>query len=71
MRDHGIVSPLNRGVFYGYRGALGKLEGIALIGKNTLFEVRTNAALQALAQFARECPDIRMVMAEGEKLSKF
>lgn len=71
IRDNGIVSPLNRGTFYGYRNGRGKFEGVALIGKNTLFEVRTNEALRALAQFARGCPDIRMVMAEGEKLSKF
>jgi ribosomal protein S18 acetylase RimI-like enzyme len=71
MRDHGVVGPLNRGTFYCYRSASGKIEGIALIGKNTLFETRTGEALQALAQLARGCPDIRMVMAEGEKLSKF
>jgi hypothetical protein len=65
MRDHDIVSPRIRSIFYGYRDALGKLKGIALIGKNTFIEVCTNAALQALAQFARECPDILMVMEEG------
>lgn len=71
IRDNGIISPLNKGTFYGCRDAEGRLVGVAFIGKNTLFEVRTNEALQALAQRASECPDIRMVMAEGEKLSKF
>lgn len=71
IRDNGIVSSLHKGTFYGCRNAEGQLVGIAFIGKNTLFEVRTDEALQALAQRARECPDIRMVMAEGEKLSEF
>ena len=70
MRNYGIVKPRNRSIFYGYHGALGKFEGIALIGKNTFFEVRTHAALKALTP-VRDCPDIRMVMSEGEKLSKF
>lgn len=69
--DNGIISPHNRGIFHGCRDAKGRLIGIALIGKNTLFEVRTNKALEALSKYASGCPDIRMVLAEGEKLSKF
>lgn len=71
IRDYGIVSAAHRGRFYGCRDERGRLTGIALIGRNTLFEVRTHEALAALAEYARECPDIQMVMAEGEKLSKF
>jgi ribosomal protein S18 acetylase RimI-like enzyme len=71
IRDHGIVSPFHRGGFYGCRDFQGRLTGVALIGENTLFEVRTDEALRLLAQRAREFSGIRMMMAEGEKLAKF
>ncbi len=31
IRDNGLVSPLNRGTFYGYRDHTGRLRGVALI----------------------------------------
>ncbi|MFN2411480.1 MAG: hypothetical protein ABR535_00275 [Pyrinomonadaceae bacterium] len=51
--DNGIESELNRGKFFGYRGADGQLEGVALIGHSTLVEARTADALKALAFKAR------------------
>ncbi len=71
IRDHGVISPLHRGTFYGCRNSAGEFVGIALIGKHTLFEARTNAALTALAQRARACPNISMFLAESDKLAKF
>ncbi|MGB7201335.1 MAG: hypothetical protein WBD16_03600 [Pyrinomonadaceae bacterium] len=48
INDNGIESDLNRGVYYGYRGRQGKLEGVALIGHSTLVEARSDEALRAL-----------------------
>src|SRR5262245_58753655 len=45
INDNGMVSSLNRGTFYGFRGRAGKLEGVALIGHTTLVEARSEAAL--------------------------
>src|ERR1043166_2955718 len=36
IHDNGLESKLNRGEYYGYRGAAGTLEGVALIGHATL-----------------------------------
>jgi len=71
IRDHGIVSPQHRGAFYGYRDAGKNLVGAALIGRNTLFEAHKDEAIIAFARSARLCPELRMVFAEEEKLSKF
>jgi uncharacterized protein len=70
--DNGIESENNRGRFYGYRGASGKLEGVALIGHTTLVEVRSEEALKAFAVIARrsETP-IKMMMSDGETIEKF
>ena len=38
IREYGIVSPQHRGDFYGCRDGEGNLVGVALIGRNTLFE---------------------------------
>ncbi len=71
IRDHGIVSPKHRGIFYGCRDKKGDLVGIALIGRNLLFEADTDEAIEAFASRARDCPDVRMVFAEEEKLNIF
>jgi len=72
IADNGIVSDLNRGKFYGYRNAAGKLEGVALIGHSTLVEARSEAALKALAFTARrsETP-IHVIMSSGESADQF
>ncbi len=49
VHDNGVVSPLNPGLFYGYRNQAGALEGVALIGVKTVIEARTETALAALA----------------------
>mgnify|MGYP001433758517 CR=1 FL=1 len=72
INDNGMVSDLNRGKFYGYRGTKGELEGVALIGHSTLVEARTENALTALALTARtaETP-IHLVMSSGDSAQHF
>ena len=71
IHDNGIVSPFNRGTFYGCRDLNGGLEGVALVGHATLLETISDRALAALAQVARECPNTHMIMAEKERVADF
>ena len=72
INDNGIESTLNRGRFFAYRNAAGKIEGIALIGHTTLVEARTEAALKTLAFQARtsETP-IHLIMSGGNEAERF
>lgn len=69
--DNGVVSPLNRGSFYGYRNSEGLLEGVALIGHATLFEARSARALSAFAAIAQDCVRTHMLLGEMEKVESF
>lgn len=71
IHDNGIVSPFNRGTFYGCRDLHGRLEGVALVGHATLMETISDRALAALAQIARECPNTHMIMGEKERVADF
>jgi len=71
IHDNGIVSPLNRGVFYGCRDLNGQLEGVALVGHATLIETVSDRALAALAQVARECPNTHLIMGEKDRVADF
>lgn len=71
IHDHGIERPHNLGTFYGYWDSRGELKGVALIGRMTLFETRSDAATLAFAELARQASAIRMVMGESEGLEKF
>jgi ribosomal protein S18 acetylase RimI-like enzyme len=71
INDNGIVSPLNRGVFYGCRDLNGQLEGVALVGHATLMETLSDRALAALAHVARECPNTHLIMGEKERVADF
>jgi uncharacterized protein len=71
IRDNGLVSPLNRGTFYGCRDINGHLEGVGLIGHATLMETVSDRALQALAQVARDCPYTHMIMGEQDRIGDF
>src|SRR5512132_2669584 len=71
IHDNGIVSPFNRGTFYGCRDLMGQLEGVALVGHATLMETVSDRALAALAQVARECPNTHMIMGEKERVADF
>jgi uncharacterized protein len=71
IRDNGLVSPLNRGTFYGCRNRNGELEGVALIGHATLMETTTDRALEAFAEIAQTRSDMHMIMAERERVEEF
>ena len=71
MRQHGAVVPWPQGRFYGCRSALGRLEGVALIGRATMFEARSAAALSAFAAQARLCPSVNMILGEARDLEPF
>jgi uncharacterized protein len=71
IHDNGLVSPLNRGTFYGCRDEQGQLEGVALIGHATLVEARTARALTAFAQVARRSPDTHMILGEQKSVASF
>src|SRR5205085_9821998 len=64
VRRNGLSSPENRGTFYAYRDAGGRLEGVALIGHATLIEARGDAAIVAFARQAQECRDVFMLFAQ-------
>ncbi|HKQ99560.1 MAG TPA: hypothetical protein VJT09_02740, partial [Pyrinomonadaceae bacterium] len=69
--DNGVVSPLNRGSFYGYRNSAGQLEGVALIGHATLFEARSDEALAAFAALTQNCSRTHMLLGEMDKVEHF
>jgi ribosomal protein S18 acetylase RimI-like enzyme len=69
--DNGLVSPLNRGTFYGCQNSSGELLGVSLIGHVTQIETRTPEALGALARAAQGCPSAHVIMGEQEKMRAF
>jgi ribosomal protein S18 acetylase RimI-like enzyme len=71
IHDNGLVSPLNRGSFFGYRNTRGQLEGVALVGHATLFETQEDAALAAFATLTQSCPSCTTLLGEQEKMSRF
>jgi hypothetical protein len=71
IHDHGMESPHNGGDFYGYRNPRGILEGVALIGRMTMFETRSEAAMKAFAEVARGCASVKALMGVTEELEKF
>ena len=64
IRDNGIVSPHNRGTFYGCRNSEGRLEGVALVGHATLVEARRDEALVAFARLTRALDSTHLVRVE-------
>jgi predicted GNAT family acetyltransferase len=71
IKDNGLVSPLNRGDFYGCRNTQGELQGVALIGHITLFETNSEATLAAFACLTQNCESAYAVMGEESKVSRF
>ncbi len=71
IRDNGLSSEHNRGIFYGCRNSEGRLEGVALIGHATLIETRTRSAIRELALVAQIHSRLHMFMAEQEKAEIF
>jgi predicted GNAT family acetyltransferase len=71
IRDHGIESPLNRGLFYGYRNDQGLLEGVALIGHATLVETQNDDALRAFAQLKYRDTHAHLIRGEQQMMQRF
>lgn len=71
IRDNGILSPQNRGSFYGSRNRLGQLEGLALIGHATMVEAHTEDSLIALARVARNCQNAHLIRGEQQSIKTF
>ncbi|HEX8844532.1 MAG TPA: GNAT family N-acetyltransferase [Pyrinomonadaceae bacterium] len=71
IRDNGLESPFNRGTFYACRNRRGELEGVALIGHAMFIEVRSYAALKALARQAQNVHHTHMIMGEQERIEHF
>ena len=72
IKDNGLEGTENRGQYFGYRNAAGKLEGVALIGHTTLVESRSADSLHAFALIARrsETP-IHVMMSDGKTIESF
>jgi predicted GNAT family acetyltransferase len=71
IRDNNIVSPLNRGFFFGCRNDAGQLKGVALIGHATLLETNDDDALQAFAALKHEYTNSHLVRGEHEMIKRF
>ena len=71
IMDNGLVSPLNRGTFYGCRNRAGELEGVALIGHATLMETTTDRALAEFANVATQHTSTHMIMGESCRVREF
>jgi hypothetical protein len=71
IRDNGLLSPHNRGSFYGYRDRCGLLEGVGLVGHATVIEVRSEDALAAFARMARNCLNAHLIRGEQETMKNF
>jgi predicted GNAT family acetyltransferase len=71
IRDNGLVSPHNRGTFYGCRSSEGRLEGVALIGHATLIEARTARAMQEFSLVAQGFQNTHIILGETERVEQF
>ena len=71
IRDNGLVSPYNRGTFYGCRNSEGRLEGVALIGHATLIEARTSRAMKDFALVAQGYQRTHMILGEKDEVEEF
>src|SRR5688572_27727371 len=71
IRDYGIESELNRGIFYGSRDENNCLQGVALIGHATFIDARREAVIPEFARLAQDFPQIHMVLGEAELVEQF
>jgi GNAT superfamily N-acetyltransferase len=71
IRDNGVVSPQNRGRFYGCRSASGALAGVALLGHGVSFDSRCEAATELFASLARESAEPHLLMGESGQVRSF
>lgn len=71
ISDNGMVSPFNRGSFYGCRNSEGRLEGVALLGHATIIETGSDECLKAFAHLAKNCSLPHLIRGEQEKVESF
>jgi ribosomal protein S18 acetylase RimI-like enzyme len=71
VADNGLVSPFNRGDFYAYRGADGQLEGVALMGYNTVIDARSEAAAVVFAELAKTVANPFLILACEQQIDRF
>lgn len=71
ISDNGLVSSLNRGVFYACRDASRRLNGVALIGHVTMVETQSSAALECFAQIAQRHQPAHVILGEQDKVKRF
>lgn len=71
IADNGLVSPHNRGDFYAYRGAENQLEGVALIGYNTIIDACSEAAIQVFAELAKTVVDPFLILGQEQQIDRF
>jgi hypothetical protein len=66
--DNNLVSPLNRGEFYGYRNQKDELEGVALVGQKNVIEAHSEASFASLMTLAMERPELQLIRAEEKRM---
>jgi hypothetical protein len=71
LSEHGPKVPTPQGAFYSCHAPAGQLEGVALVGRATMFEARTSTALAAFAELTRETASVQMIMGEEAELKEF
>src|SRR2546423_4739064 len=71
IRDNGLLSPRNRGSFYGSRSQSGQLEAVGLIGHATMIEAHTENSLVGFARVARNCQNAHLIRGEQESTDIF
>lgn len=71
IHDNGVVSPQNRGRFFGCWNTRGALEGVALLGRGVSFDSRSDAVTEAFAALARQSPTPRLLMGESNQVRSF
>src|ERR1051325_11643705 len=71
ISDNGLLSPRNRGSFYGSRNYAGQLEAVALIGHATMVEAHTEESLINFARVARNCRGAHLIRGEQESIKVF
>src|SRR2546423_8802416 len=71
IQDNGLLSPRNRGSFYGSRSRSGQLEGVALIGHATMVEAHTENSLVGFAGVARNWQNAHLIRGEQESIETF
>jgi uncharacterized protein len=71
IRDNGVESEFNRGVFYGCRNQSGLLDGIALIGHAIFIEARSEFAVREFARLAQQFQAAHAIVGDHESIERF